>query len=318
MKQKITHTQLIFLSLTALFGIAFLGYFYSSTITKNSIQQQKERNFTGEKSKFKIWVIGDSHPLLGFEPKQIEGSFNWAGTSENYALNYFKIKYLLKGGYKPNHIILSAEYHGFSSQGLSLLKNHELDDCYWVSRIALSEFVKDVGDPGLCKWWIGARFFPFAGQYYSIFSSYFRKKEQITTLGFLDTDEIFDSRRNKTKELNDKIKSHTKGFNMIDPIQVLYLKKIVDLCEANQIRISIIRFPIHPDYHYLLSKNADLNKIDSIYRVTLRRHPLLDFSRLFDQNTNYFSDPDHLNKPGAKVFTAVIRDSILNLNSKEL
>lgn len=318
MRNKISNIHLIYLSLTAFFGISTLTYLYSWEISKNSIQQQKERNFLSENNQIKIWVVGDSHPLLAFEPTQIDGSFNWAGTSENYALNYFKIKYLLKKGYKPNHIILSAEYHGFSSQGMSLLKNHELDDCYWASRIAISEFVIDIKDNGLYKWWIGARFFPFAGQYYTIFSSCFKKNQTISTLGFLGSGEIFDFKLNKTNELNDKIKSHTKGFTMIDPIQVFYLKKIVGLCQENQIRLSFIRFPIHPDYHYLLSKNADLNKIDSMFRSALKGQSFWDFSRLFDKNTTYFSDPDHLNQSGAKVFTVAIRDSVLNRCTKGL
>ncbi|HRH34260.1 MAG TPA: hypothetical protein PKY12_04340 [Catalimonadaceae bacterium] len=313
MKKDFPYKLFIFWILALALGIGLATECYSRLVMNNTIQQQKERLFLKNKNQFTIWVMGDSHPLLAFDPGLVKGSFNWAGTSENFVLNYHKLKYLLQNGHKPVQIILSAEYHSFSSQGMNLLKNHELDDCYWSKRISITKFVSETGDHDLYRWWFSARFIPFAGQYFHLFSSLFKAKQPVGNSGFLPSEEVFDLNPSFSKDLEAKIESHTSGHNLVDSVQVFYLKKIVELCQSNEILLTFIRYPIHPEYRKLLAKRANLSAIDSIYSSVFKEVPLHDFTRFFDLKTRHFSDPDHLNLKGAEIFTSLLRDSILSI-----
>lgn len=285
---------------------------YQKVIMGNTIQNQKERYFNQHPKKANVWVFGDSHPLLAFDPQWFPGSFNWAGTSENYVLNYFKIKDLISKGLKPDKIIISAEYHGLSTQGMALLKNHELDDSYWVYKISSRELAANQPNGSdFYRWKISATGATYAGQFYNLISYLDRHETRISSQGYLASVEVFETSHEKGKVLFSKIKSHT-SYPMIDPIQIIYLKKIKNLCSREGISLVFVRYPIHPDYYRLLKEATNTRSIDSTYQTILNKEVVLDFRFRFDENLNYFSDPDHLNSNGAKVFTKILADTIRN------
>lgn len=281
-------------------------WFYHKQVMTKTIQQQKERAFLNEKEAITTWIMGDSHPLLDVDPTTLSLAFNWAGTSENYVLNYFKIKHLLSKYRKPIRILLSAEYHSFSAQGMELLLQHELDDGFWANKINANELARVAKNSRPIRWKLAAQWFPYAGQYYRGLTSWFQKEETIRFRGWLPNEEVFDNNPLKNKLLASKIESHAGRYQMVDSVQLHFLLKIIGLCQQENIQLQIVRYPLHPQYRNALGKKTDLARIDQIFNTVFGETPVLDFRNLYDGQTQFFSDPDHLNHEGAQDFSEIL------------
>lgn len=301
--------------ISLLLALHFLSYgWFWLVVSRHSMQQQLVNNGSLGRN-CDIWIMGDSHPLYGLDPKYLPGSQNLAATSENYVLNYFKIKHSLKAGQKPQLIIIPAEYHSFSKQGLSLLWNHELDDLYWSEVIEAQELAKDVGNSEPIRWKIAAKFFPYAGQYYRAITGMFQEPATIDSLGFIASSEVFDRHPDKIQEAKSRAESHAGKFNLIDPLQIRYLQKIKVLCEREGIKLVAIRYPIHPIYRQCMEKRPEVQAVDTLIISQFFENSdvagLYDYRRLFNEQSQYFCDPDHLNETGAQILTEKFRKTVL-------
>ena len=86
-----------------------------------------------------------------------------------------------------------------------------------------------------------------------------------------------------------------------------YLKRIVSYCLMKNKKVFFIRCPIHKNYPFL--------KYEKYFSKTLKSHfpniKLLDFKN-FPLKDNEFSDLEHLNSKGAKVFSVYFDDFLRN------
>lgn len=289
--------------LLVLHGLSYGWYRFAMHLT---FQQQMARNGSWGRDCL-FWIVGDSHPFYDIDPMYLKSSENLAATSENYVLNYFKIKNYLKSGKKPVYIILPAEYHSFSKQGLSLLFHHELDDLYWADLIDAEALARDCQSSEPKRWKWVARYFPYAGQYYRGLTTPFKAPVYIEKAGFFASNDIFDQQPNPDQLARDRVHSHTANHGLMDPVQILYLQKILDLCQREDILAIGIRFPIHPTYNQKMVRLPEVQQVDSLIQARFSQSILWDYRHFFDQETGNFCDPDHLNAAGAKKLTLDIR-----------
>lgn len=284
------------------------NFWYRNFLTADSISRQKESAFEKQKSTPRIWIFGDSHPMLGINPALLPGSFNFSGTSENYFLNYVRLKHLISGNRKPEILILPAELHSLSNQGQALILGHELDDVYWSDRITLSFLNEENTGSSFTRWWLSARFFPYAGQFYRIFSQFKKTEYRSDSLGFIPTVENFESLTEQERKTSAEIRfqSHYQTYPAIDTFQVRYLRKTMALCTSERIRLVFVQFPVTKQYGNLCRGDAAVLKVDSVLKKELKTHPVLSMRDSFAGSPGLFSDPDHVNTNGAAKVTTRI------------
>jgi hypothetical protein len=79
---------------------------------------------------------------------------------------------------------------------------------------------------------------------------------------------------------------------------LLYLDKIVDLCEKNKINLVFVRCPLHPNYEGYYNETVFKRILKTRYS-TVR---FLDFAKFELHPSDYF-DKEHLNQQGARKFS---------------
>ncbi len=302
-----TNRILFFVVLVVGLHVMF-NFWYRNVLTADSISRQKESAFEKLKSAPRIWIFGDSHPMLGINPALLPGGFNFAGTSENYFLNYVRLKSLISQNKKPEILVLPAELHSLSAQGKALVLGHELDDVYWSDRISLSFLNEEITDPSFNRWWISASFFPYAGQFYRIFSQFKKSGYRSDSLGFIPTEDNFESLTEQEKKTSaeNRFQSHFQSYPAIDTFQIRYLRKTMALCKSEGIRLVFVQFPLTKEYRNLCQVNPAVLKVDSVLDSKLKGYPILSLRYSFAGSPEIFSDPDHVNTKGAAQVTTRI------------
>ena len=84
------------------------------------------------------------------------------------------------------------------------------------------------------------------------------------------------------------------------------LIEIIKICHENNITLIGIKFPITETYYDIIA--TDDMGADIIFKE--KGIKVLDFSTLFLNDDSMFSDQDHLNRKGARVFTKILMDSL--------
>lgn len=93
--------------------------------------------------------------------------------------------------------------------------------------------------------------------------------------------------------------------------QIIYLNKIIDLCNNNNIKLMVF---VSPTYTKFDVENRIIRKLDHILKSN--NIAFFDYSNYskFYLKPQYFMDQIHLNKIGAKIFSQEISNKIKNLN----
>lgn len=296
---------------------------YTQVLTAGSIQSRKAALFRTERNKAaRIWIMGDSHPMMGLNPANLPGSFNHAATSEYYFLTLHKLKNLLRENEPPEMIILPLDLHSFSAQGNALLLQHELDDVYWSGILNHREIRAEGLDDDWWRWYISARFFPYAGQYYRLLSIFKRESYTILPDGFVPTDEVISSEDfpERMRAAKSRFDAHFQKFPVIDSAQLSALKEIRRICRKANIRLLLLSFPLSHEYLTLSDAAFELWPVQNLQKDIKKASRYLDFSRIFSHRPELFSDPDHLNSQGAWLFSEMLKlhiDSIMKKPAAE-
>lgn len=309
----------IYFIILSLLGLhCFFWLLYVKIISAGGLQRRKEALLQlSENQSADIWIMGDSHPMLAINPDSLKGAVNLAGTSEYYFLSRFKLRNALESGIsKPRMIILPLDLHSFAAHGNVLLKQHELDDPYWSAQIGFPDIIPSKLPSDYLRWWMGARFFPYAGQYYRLFARLLRRDEyQLNAAGFAQVNSRFDDLSMKERKASAiaRYKAHFDKYSNYDPLQLAALQEISKLCRKNKIRLFLLSFPLSAEYLKLAHSDARLQRIKALHKKIISNEIYLDYSHLFINKPEYFSDPDHLNSAGASLFSARLRREIDSL-----
>jgi hypothetical protein len=81
------------------------------------------------------------------------------------------------------------------------------------------------------------------------------------------------------------------------------LANIISLCRNNSIELIGLKFPLFEDYYSLINDKGF--KVDSLLKSN--GITVIDYSKLFFKNDNYFTDPDHLNEEGVKAMLGTLK-----------
>jgi len=144
-----------------------------------------------------------------------------------------------------------------------------------------------------------SKIYPFNSQILTIIGGVYgynsKKKEDLN--GFLYYNNVW----------NKPVKEDSLNDGIIDTLKVNYYNLFIQDCKKHHIKLYII---CSPSYIHFAYKKASLILAEEI--AEKNNIPFIDFSNneFFLSNPELFSNPNHLNTNGAKVFTTLISDSI--------
>ena len=278
---------------------------YRNLLRQNSLNEQKQAALDALPSYPAFWALGDSHVLLGWNPEGQPGMFNFATTSEYYALNLQRLHHLLQTRKKPLALILPFELHSFSPLGRKLWLGHEMDDVFWASIYNPDLNPDEKSGSDFRRWWIGARFFPYAGQFYQWTQVGKSPVYPLSPNGAVLSDEVYDGNPEAARK---RARSHFPAGHQIDPLQVQSFFALLNLCRKEEIPVLLVQFPVHPAYRAEVPAQT-IRFLDSL-ETTLPIRAVYARS-ILDSCQNCFMDPDHLNRRGANALMRLIQNEVL-------
>lgn len=280
----------LFLKNTILFFCLLYGSIFALVIGSNYIINS-QADFTLKPHINKI-VLGNSHPTGTFNDSLISNFKNLADPGDNYFYGYQKLKKIIKQNpqvdtvyveFNPKTILLWEDSKLWKK---NQIPNYQaffnFNDHYLLASINSLSYQQDM-IKGLTT-----------------------NVKRIATNQYNFKDSLGGFRHVKSSYINVILDTLTykneKQFKfnqkMISRYDLLYLSKMVDLCQNKNIQIILVRSPYH--------KKFDAHRYETIFQIYRMEHfktiPFLDFMN-FPMNNWEFKDLEHLNFKGARKFS---------------
>lgn len=263
---------------------------------------------TNQKQYFKlddsieIIFCGHSHIQLAINDSLVAHSMNFGESGENFIYTYQKLKCLLNSNAQIKHVFLACSNNSICEH----LDERSWNEHFVKSKVPKFSFALDKNDLGelishspmftisamISGAEIESKFFVSNEMYYPKFAKwdgYYRY-----------TKSAVDSLLQLPEQLKIPEKGLLRSQHALD-----YLQKINSLCLEKNVRLSLIRCPIHPGWEY----NANELLFTDVMQNELAALPFYDFANYSLPNGDY-RDFEHLNCYGAKKFSLHV-DSLI-------
>lgn len=293
-------------NLLSFFSFFILLIIFYEILTSYYINKKAEFSF---EKKTKYLVFGHSHPETAFNDSLISDFYNLAQSGESYFYTYQKAKEIFKQNDSIETVFIE-----FTNNQI----NEEMDlwiwgDKYINNRYPIYSSFMSVDDNKLL---LKNNFEGF----YNVFS--ISSKNKFLRIIMNDFDFIEEVGgynyliRNKTDSLLNNIKEVDKSsftvFSKINEPEIsefnlLYLSKLINLCDKNNIRVVLIRSPLHKKYSGYRNENV----YQEILTTYFSDVEYLDLSKFFVPDEE-FGDLEHLNYKGAQKFSIWFDNLIQN------
>lgn len=251
--------------------------------------------------------IGDSHMEMGLNDQLFPNSVNLAKSSDGYIHTYAKLKAVMKSNPQIRNVVLSYSPHNLSSyfntfivgrdarygfadyfpilpaaERRELLRRNKLLGIKALSLILTNGFTNLVADSN--RYSFLGRFSPRP----------FRLKDTSTIMKRIDV-QFYEQGR----------------LRPVSSLQKLYLEKIIDLCFERDIKLVLIKMPVHRVYRNLVPK-----EYRDEYFSNIRNKPVLLFDciDLHLPDASFLPDGDHVNAEGADSTTKFIYQRLNSLH----
>lgn len=268
-------------------------FFYIITYN-NYFQEYEVHNIDS-----KTYILADSHGTpLPKEIKKIE-LYNFSSASDSYLDMLRKVKYLINNT-DVERIILTVDNYSLSKyrefynnldKSIYYTNLFDSENKLEYLKTYINKFIPIVNSKSrdIVKRFLSAK----------LFSS---KKSLIEYNSWADIPS--EIRLEKCKK---KVKIQYFGETISSPL-LFSLKKIIKICKQNNIELIGLKFPLTHEYLNIIGdRNYGADSIFSQNNLLV-----YDFSHLYTNKDEYFSNQDHLNKVGGEYFLQVIFKAILN------
>lgn len=245
-------------------------------------------------------IMGHSHPECALNDSLLNGFKNYAEQGEAYIYTYYKLKKILEANTQIKNI-----YVEFSNNQINTIMDKWVYDDKFISE----KFSKN---------------YPII-PIETCFN--FLEKNPASTINAIitgTTEHIrFILKNESSKHVKwggfqphstSKVDSIIKALPIssikeqaISEINILYLKKIIQLCKENNKNIYLIRSPLHKKYFDLVDEKQFQHTLEKNFSSI----SFLDFSSVPIKNEE-FLDLEHLNSYGAKKFSIFFKTFINN------
>ncbi len=311
MKKFLYRVLIFLLILTSVLLVSSLTYKH---YRKNYLRSQNMR--LGKD--ISTLIIGDSHAETTFDDNIIPHSKNIAFHAEHYLFTYYKLKKILEGNPQLKIIILSYGAHNLSQGAdvtiFSLGRNSRSFARYFM--LLDKEGVTDTYSPSqnwrvnYLKWKL---YIPFQLKLEAklLYKTVLHKPIKLHDFPFIG--KFYASSNHAFHDVREPINGHyfNKGkLLQKSNLAIKYLYKIIELCEANNIKLILINTPLHLEYRKRIPEYFTKLYTNTSIEIT-SKHPtikIIDYSEEMLPDSA-FGDYHHVNSIGAaKVSKKLIKE----------
>jgi len=242
-------------------------------------------------------IIGDSHTQLGINDSLIPNGLNISQSGEAYIFSHSKLKVILQNNPKINKVILGFSYHNISTYYDEYIYGNPskspLSDYFFILPFEHKYLL-------LKKNW-RTIFFNFNKILKIGFENTILKSKKYSFIGYYSPskpDALLDS-LSVSKRISFQYykKTQLQNFSII---QIVYLKKIIELCKQKDIELMLISTPLSISYSECVPLKFKL-KFDSIINET--NALLIDVKEIQFENNLFLQDGEHLTDSGANIIS---------------
>ncbi|MBD8490891.1 hypothetical protein IFO69_19215 [Echinicola sp. CAU 1574] len=245
-------------------------------------------------------IMADSHGLPLKQNLSDKGIVNISWGSDSYEDMNNKLQFYLKH-HDLDYVIISADNH--------LLSNYR-------ENLNNVEASINYVDPEFSDYSLtGYLYLKYIKRYCSVISPKNRDIFLARLKSFLKKNLV----RKSWEEKEDKIARGEKRvrlhFDNLRKSEVLSqdLSDMIEMCEAKGVKVFGIKYPLTSAY--LRAMNSSNFGSDSVMKAYGCR--ILDFQKIFMERNDLFSDEDHLNLEGGKLFANMIENDVLNFRASK-
>jgi len=270
-------------------------------------------NFLNNNSFYKIndssniLILGNSHSECALNDSVIDHSINLSNAADCYFYTYYKLKKIIEANPNIHTLILEYTNIDFSKEMDIWLYGEK----YLVCKYPKYSHLISIQD----KMFL---FHKNPGAYFNACKDALMEKvlflfdSNIQAYKKLDWGGYLYLERNEIPKIKKEFqKSDVPKSNSISTFNIVYLKKIVNYCKANNIKLIFFRSPLH-----ILYKRCYETELTNLLKKDFYNITFWDYSNYSFEDYEY-GDLEHLNYKGAKRFSKVI-NLRLNQDSKSI
>lgn len=248
-------------------------------------------------SEYQSVIMGHSHAECAYNDVLISGTHNFSDQAESYFYTLQKLRFIIDKSDNINNVFIE-----FSNNQINVKMNDwTYGDAYINNKAPNFMHYMDLEDHMVLVT--------------NNFTGYFNSVSIFFQNSFM---RILRQNFNYSKNLGGYLKLNKNIIDnpplesdeikhSVSVLNIKYLKKIVILCKENNVNLTLIRTPQHPQYEYLVNEK-EFQKIRAIEFVNIRFIDLNDFILEWSD----FADFGHLNEQGAikvsKYFNTLINE----------
>ena len=261
----------------------------------------------------KVLFLGDSHVAYGIRNSELpHGWKNLSYPGDKYGDMLLKLEYLKSRGLLPQLLVLQMDPHKWA------VTTGYLDGTRYLPLLPI-ELVGEIAN-----WDIAEKGWNSLYVHLPVASPAFREelfRVLVRDVGaalrgqslpqLIELDSLNDwqttedgkwavlGTRERMQATQQKVELHF-GNGGLDSVNVRYLRQILAFCAANQVKVVGIQMPVTPLYRE--GREAKM----SDFPLNPVSFPVLNFTDSLSNRETCFSDPNHLNVRGSRLFTPLV------------
>lgn len=251
--------------------------------------------------------FGDSHLMLGLNPRWINNSFNFGTVGENQIITYYKMRRALEmDNVQISVVVIPIDPQSFSSFFLD--KEHQFPQVWLSSRYVSLKEIAMFKNESLAEVFLDAKA-PFMGRGQLFMGDAFVSKTfHEEYRGWFNYSDDF-SNADRKKYAQQKYSQFYEGQEQLSLISAKYFVKMILLAERYNSTIVFVKFPHSIEYqetieeHGLDTEGYYSSLFGIINKTTKKQYYILDYYSLFFKRPEYLKDPDHVNYKGAEILS---------------
>ena len=258
-------------------------------------------------------MLGDSVILTGLDPAVIPHSYNFAWLDANYLSNYFTLRWMLRA--RPENldvIVLPLDRHSFAARRLD--GNILFSKASFVDAFRADHHDRQRGR--YLRMYLRDRFFPYA-DLPGFWADHQDEDRPGFDRGFLrHTNEHVLGPDAFARSATLRGRQMFREDDAVDQRLVAHLDAMLRTATEHGVQVLLVHCPVTREFDDELRKHVTDSEFDALTENIRAAHPgvkVLDARDRFLDRHEYFTDANHLNPEGARVFSTLVRDELARL-----
>ena len=246
-------------------------------------------------------IVGDSHIMWSIDDSEIPRVKNISLNAEGYIYSYKKLNYILSRYPKVKYVYIGAGYHNFSDYYDNYIYGKQFQ--FFIQRylgiLNIDDYLQIIKRNKL------ADLPDFLIQIIRGGSKNIVKQECNLVSGFPEEKMTQTFNEEKMLARISEQYFYKDGLRNVSALNVMYFKKLIDLCEEKNIKIIFLRTPVSSAYvsRVPLKFKEFYNDLINLYNISC-----FDFPNNNLGPGKFLPDGDHVNYYGSKIVTAEFKE----------